>query len=187
MAEPRKVEIGDILMDKKGYRYEVKKTGIRCNFKNGVALAYLEVEPVISSPKDLFVVNDKMETVKRYTWQDSFFVFQSLEELKRKAGFVPPDDEKYIIFINDCEYAGRSENLSDVIADFIKKMPFGLSIGYMREFSNRFRNVVSVCYEDDSASVANNIADEIDKRLKELGVIEPISQKYTFIQDVKPD
>ncbi|RKV79243.1 MAG: hypothetical protein D8H97_16060 [Neisseria sp.] len=187
MAEPRKIEIGDVLMDKKGYRYEVKKTGIRCNFKNGVALAYLEVEPVMNSPKDLFVVNDKMETVKRYTWQDSFFVFLNIEELKRKAGFVPPDDEKYIIFIDDCEYAGTREYLSDVIADFIKKMPFDLSIGYMKEFSNRFRNVVSVCYEDDSASVANDIADEIDKRLKELEAKEPISQKSTFMQDIKPD
>lgn len=187
MAEPRKIEIGDVLMDKKGYRYEVKKTGIRCNFKNGVALAYLEVEPVMNSPKDLFVVNDKMETVKRYTWQDSFFVFLNIEELKRKAGFVPPDDEKYIIFIDDCEYAGTREYLSDVIADFIKKMPFDLSIGYMKEFSNRFRNVVSVCYEDDSASVANDIADEIDKRLKELEAKKPISQKSTFMQDIKPD
>lgn len=178
----RKIEIGDILMDKKGYRYEVKKTGIRCNFKNGVALAYLEVEPVNNSPKDLFVVNDKMDTVKRHTWQDSFLVFQNVEELKRKAGFIPPDDEKYIIFIDDCEYAGCREYLSDVIADFIKKMPFDLSIGYMMEFSNRFRNVVSVCYEDDSASVANNIADEIDKRLKELDSKPEISSKIKFIQ-----
>lgn len=179
---PRVIEIGDILMDKKGYRYEVKKTGIRCNYKTGFSVAYIEVEPVNGSPKDLFVVNDKIEVVKRHESQDSFLVFQSVRELQRKTGFIPPNDDKYIIFINDCEYVGKREFLSNVIAGFIKKMPFDLSIGYMKEFSNRFRNVVSVCYEDDSASVANNIADEIDKRLKELGSNSEISSKIKFIQ-----
>lgn len=181
MAEPRKIKIGDILMDKQGYRYEVKKTGIRCNFKNGVALAYLEVEPLMYSPENLFVVNDNMKTVKRYAWQDSFYIFQSIEELKNKAGFIPPDDDKYIIFINDCEYVGKREYFKDVIADFIKQMP-DLSIGFMREFSNRFRNVVRICYEDRDQDVANYIADEIDKRLKELDSKPEISSKIKFIQ-----
>lgn len=187
MAEPRKDEVGDVLKDKNGYRFEVIGTGIHCSPETGLSFGWLEVRPIFDAPKGLFTINLDMR-MKEYadSLVNEFLIFQSEEEIKFKAGFKP-DDEKYILFANNLEYVGRCEILDDVLKDFIKEMPFNLDVGKLREFGSRFRNVTGIPYEDDDNRTAYYIVNEIDKRLKELESKKPISQKSTFIQDIKPD
>lgn len=188
MAEPRKIEIGDVLMDKNGYRFEVISTGIRCNPETGLSLAWVKVKPVCFFPKNLFVVRLDM-SIKKYidSWYGGeFLIFQSAEEIKRKAGFKP-DYEKYIIWCNELEYVGKREFFRDALKDFIKEIPFNLDVGKLKEFSNRFKNVISINDDDCDNDTAYYIANEIENRLKELEAKKPISSKSIFIQDKKPD
>lgn len=187
MAEPRKIEIGDVLMDKNGYRFEVISTGIRCNPETGLSFAWIEVIPIFFAPKGLFKINLDMSLEKYVdSWDKELLIFQSEEEIKRKAGFKP-DDEKYILYSNNLEYVGRCEILEDVLKDFIKEMPFNLDIGKLKEFNNRFRNITGIPYEDDSERIAYYISNEIENRLKELEEKKQISSKSFFIQDKKLD
>lgn len=187
MKEPRKAEVGDVLMDKNGYRFEVISTGIHCNPETGLSFAWIEVIPIFYPPKGLFTINLDMSLEKYVdSWDKEFLIFQSEEEIKRKAGFKP-DDEKYILWGNNLEYVGRREILEDILKDFIKEMPFNLDIGKLKEFNNRFRNVTGIYCEDDSERMAFYISNEIENRLKELEEKKPISSKSIFIQDKKPD
>ena len=161
------IEIGDVVMDKNGYRYEVIETGMRCNYKTGVSFAWVKVTPIFHYPKDLYHVNLDM-SIDKYlgSYTNEFLIFQNTKEIERKAGFKP-DDSKHILFYEDLVYAGRQEFLRDVLKDFIKES-LNLNIEGLKEFSNRFRNVNGFPWEDDDDKTAYFIANEIDSHIQGL-------------------
>lgn len=59
--------------------------------------------------------------------------------------------------------------------------------GWFNEDGSFTSGIFVLADDDCDDDTAYYVANEIEDRLKELGAKEPISQKYTFIQDIKPD
>lgn len=84
MAQSKeKIEIGDVVMDKNGYRYEVIETGMCCNYRTELSFAWIKVTPIHHYPKNLYHVNLNMNIDKYLgSYTDKFLIFQNAKKIE---------------------------------------------------------------------------------------------------------